>query len=111
MEIRRGDLALAALPGDYGKLRPVVVLRDDAFEAVPSVTVLPLTSDLINFPLVRIEVHPTSANGLQRPSQIMVDKIGTVRREKIGRRIGRLEVAEMRAAVDALSKFLGMSVN
>jgi mRNA interferase MazF len=108
MEIRRGDLALAALPGDYGKLRPVLVLQDDAFEAIPSVTVLPLTSDLINFPLVRIEVTPTGANGLQRPFQIMVDKIGTVRREKIGRRIGRLDAVAMRAANDALTRFVGL---
>jgi len=108
MEIRRGDLVLAAIPGDYGKLRPVLVLQDDVFDAIPSVTVLPLTSDLTDFPLVRIDVNATSENGLQRRSQIMVDKAGTVRRDKIGRHIGRLDAVTMRAAVVALTKFLGL---
>jgi mRNA interferase MazF len=108
MEIRRGDLVLAAIPGDYGKLRPVLVLQDDAFDAVPSVTVLPLTSDLLEFPLVRLNVDATSENGLQRRSQIMVDKAGTVRRDKIGRQIGRLDPVTMRAASTALRKFLGL---
>ncbi|HWD58591.1 MAG TPA: type II toxin-antitoxin system PemK/MazF family toxin, partial [Stellaceae bacterium] len=82
MEIRRGDLVLAAIPGDYGKIRPLLVLQDDAFDMVSSVTVLPITSDLVNFPLVRLDVDPTDENGLRHPSQIMVDKAGTVRRDK-----------------------------
>jgi mRNA interferase MazF len=108
METRRGDLVLAAIPGDYGKLRPVLVLQDDAFDAVPSVTVLPLTSDSVNFPLVRLDVNASSENGLQRRSQIMVDKAGTVRRDKIGRHIGRLDSVMMRAASAALRQFLGL---
>jgi mRNA interferase MazF len=108
MEISRGDLVLAAIPGDYGKLRPVLVLQDDAFDAVPSVTVLPLTSDLVNFPLARLDVEASRENGLQRPSQIMVDKAGTVRRDKIGRRIGRLDPATMTRAGVALKRFLGL---
>jgi mRNA interferase MazF len=108
MEIRRGDLVLAAVPGDYGKIRPVLVLQDDAFDAVPSVTVLPLTSDLMNFPLFRLDVDATSENGLQRHSQIMVDKAGTVRRDKIGRRIGQLDANTVRAAGIALKQFLGL---
>jgi mRNA interferase MazF len=108
MEIRRGDLVLTAVPGDYGKIRPVLVLQDDAFSAVPSVTVLPLTSELVDFPLVRLDVDATTENGLQRRSQIMVDKIGTVRRDKIGRHIGRLDAVTMDAASAALRKFLGL---
>ena len=108
MEIRRGDLVLAAIPGDYGKIGPVIVLQDDAFDAVPSVTVLPLTSDLMNFPLFRLDVDASPENGLQRPSQIMVDKVGTVRRDKVGRRIGQLDPATMRRAGVALRQFLGL---
>ncbi len=108
MEIRRGDLILAAIPGDYGKMRPVLVLQDDVFNAIPSVTVLPLTSDLMNFPLFRLDVDATAENGLQKRSQIMVDKAGTVRRDKIGRRIGRLDSTTMLVASTALRKFLGL---
>lgn len=108
MEIRRGDLVLAAIPGDYGKIRPVLVLQDDAYAAVPSVTVLPLTSDLVDSPLVRLDVEATHENGLQRRSQIMVDKTGTVRRDKIGRRVGELDRATLRAASVALRLFLGL---
>lgn len=108
MEIRRGDLVLAAIPGDYGKIRPVLVLQDDAYAAVPSVTVLPLTSDLVDSPLVRLDVEATHENGLQRRSQIMVDKTGTVRRDKIGRRVGELDRATLRASSVALRLFLGL---
>jgi mRNA interferase MazF len=108
MEIRRGDLVLAALPGDYGKVRPMLVLQDDAFGTVSSVTVLPLTSDLVDSPLCRLDVEATRENGLQKRSQIMVDKTGTVRRDKIGRRIGQLDRSTMRAASIALRQFLGL---
>jgi mRNA interferase MazF len=108
MEVSRGDLVLAAIPGDYGKVRPVLVLQDDAFGAIPSVTVLPLTSDLVDFPLVRINVDASGENGLRKPSQIMVDKVGTVRRDKIGRHVGRLDAATIRAAGTALKRFLGL---
>ena len=108
MEVRRGDLVLAAIPGDYGKTRPMLVLQDDAFEAVPSVTVLPLTSDLMDFPLVRLDVDATRENGLEKRSQIMVDKAGTVRRDKVGRRIGQLDPATVRAVGIALKRFLGL---
>lgn len=109
MEIRRGDLILAALPGDYGKVRPMLVLQDDAFGTVSSVTVLPLTSDLVDSPLCRLDVDATRENGLQTRSQIMVDKTGTVRRDKIGRCIGELDPATLRAAGIALRQFLGLN--
>ena len=108
MEVRRGDLVLAAIPGDYGKVRPVLVIQDDAFDAVPSLTVLPLTSELVDFPMLRIDVEATSENGLRQRSQIMIDKAGTVRRDKIGRSLGRLDPAIMQRAGLALGEFLGL---
>src|SRR5438067_604876 len=65
MEISRGDLVVAAFPGDYGKPRPALVIQSDGFTRLPSVTVLPLTSDLYPAMLVRINVAPTESNGLQ----------------------------------------------
>jgi mRNA interferase MazF len=86
----------------------MLVLQDDAFSAIPSVTVLPLTSDLTGFPLVRVDVNATSENGLQRRSQIMVDKAGTVRRDKIARQLGHLDAVTLRLAGTALKLFLGL---
>ncbi len=109
MEVKRGDLVTIALSGDYGKPRPALVVQDDAFEALNSVTVLRVTSDLREWPLFRIAVEPSPANGLRRRSQIMVDKAATVPRAKIGRRLGHIDGEAMAAVGQALVKFLGLA--
>ncbi len=106
--MRRGDLAVAALSGDYGKPRPVLVVQDDAFEALPSVTVLPLTSDLQDAPLVRVAVEADGGSGLERRSQVMIDKAVTLPRGRVGQWIGRLDGAAMRRVDAALAGFLGL---
>lgn len=106
--VRRGDIVTAAPPGAFGKPRPVLVVQDDAFAALPSVTVLPLTSDLQNAPLVRIILEPEAHNGLERISQVMIDKAVSLPRSKIGQRIGQVDAAGMRAVNSALSRFLGL---
>ena len=106
MEMRRGDLIIAVLPGDYDKPRPVLVIQGDDFIAIPSVTVLPLSSDLQPASLFRIPLDPTEENGLERRSQIMVDKAATVIRAKVGRHIGRVDDVTRRAVDRALVNFL-----
>jgi mRNA interferase MazF len=108
MEVRRGDLVTATLPGDYGKPRPVLVVQDDAFDELSSVTVLPLTTDLRDFALFRIFVEPSAQNGLRERSQIMVDKATTVARGRIRQDIGRLDRATMHEIGAALARFLGI---
>jgi len=108
MEVNRGDLITIALPGDYGKPRPAVVVQSDAFRGLDSVTVLRVTSELRSLPLIRITVNPTVENGLVKRSQIMIDKAATVPRTKIGQRIGHLQPATMRAINDALARFLSL---
>jgi len=108
MEITRGDLVIAVMPGDYGKPRPVLVVQGDAFAGLPSATVLPLTSDLRNAPLVRITIEPTVENGLEQRSQLMVDKAATVDRGRIRQRIGQVDMATMLATNAALGRFLGL---
>jgi len=108
MEISRGDLILVALAGDYGKPRPALVVQSDAFREVPSVTVLPLSGDLQEAPMVRITVEPRSGTGLTKRSQVMIDKAATVQRIKIGQRIGRADIGTMRAVDTALASFLGL---
>ena len=106
--MKRGDLVTIASSGDYGKPRPALVVQADLYVLHPSVTVLPLTSDLIDAPSVRITVEPEAANGLRRPSQVMVDKATTVPRGKIGQRIGSVDATTLARVSRALAAFLGM---
>ncbi|MCG6205476.1 type II toxin-antitoxin system PemK/MazF family toxin [Rhodopseudomonas sp. HC1] len=104
----RGDVVLVAMQGDYGKPRPAVVVQTEDFEEVPSVAVLPLTTDLRDVAVIRIAVEPSPDNGLLQLSQIMVDKITAVARRRVGRRIGRLAPDEINAVNRALAIFLGI---
>ena len=106
--MKRGDLVVAAFPGDYGKPRPALVIQADAFSEMPSVTLLPLTSDLQQAPLLRITVEPSPENGLLKTSQIMVDKAATVTRAKIGRQIGHIDGATRGSVDRALLDFLDL---
>jgi mRNA interferase MazF len=107
--VRRGDLVTIAVGGDYGKPRPALVVRADVFLALPSVTVLRLTSDIGAEHLVRVTVTPTAENGLAFVSQVMVDKAVSVPREKVGAAFGRLDESTMQAVGTALAGFLGLN--
>ena len=98
MEVSRGDLVAIALPGDCRKSRPALVVQADAFQALASATVLPLTSDLHDWPLFRIMIRPSWSDGLRQASQVAVDKTATVPRAKIGQRIGLGWRAQCRGA-------------
>ena len=108
--MKRGELWVAAGGGDYtGKPRPVVIVQDDRFEATGSVTVCALTSDPTDAPLFRILLSPSPENGLHEDCRVMVDKITTVRRERLSRRIGSLSVTDMRRIDRAILVFLGIA--
>ena len=62
----RGDIVTVAMQGDFGKPRPALVIQSDQFVEHTSVTVLPITSTLVNAPLLRITVQPDPENGLQK---------------------------------------------
>lgn len=106
--MKRGDLVTVALAGDFGKPRPALIVQADPFEDTATITVLLLTSDLADAPLIRLTVEPDAANGLRAPSQIMVDKAMTVRRERIGPAFGRLDPEAMVAVNRSLALFLGL---
>lgn len=107
--MRRGDLVTIALQGDLGKPRPALIIQSDLFEAHPSVTVLPVTSELRDAPLFRILVQPSAANALNKPSQVMVDKPQSIARDKVGQVIGRLDDETMVAVNRALAIFIGVA--
>ena len=78
-----------------GKPRPVAIVQDDRFDATDSVTVCALTTDPTEAPLFRLRVEPDEVNGLREPCSLMVDKITTVPRSKLGEHLGRLSDDEM----------------
>ena len=109
MEMRRGDIVAVSLSGDYGKPRPALVVQSAFFNSHPSITILPITSELRDTPLFRITIEPTERNCLTKVSQVMVDKAHTVPREKVGRPFGRIDDKDMLAVNRALAVFLGLA--
>lgn len=105
----RGDLVTIAMQGDFGKPRPALVIQADHFSEHASVTVLPITSALVAAPLLRISVEPNAENGLRKPSQIMVDKTMTVKRDKLGPAFGRLNADVLVEVERCLAVFLGIA--
>lgn len=106
----RGEIWTAAGGSDYaGKPRPVVIVQDDRFDATSSITICAFTSDPTDAPLFRLVVEPSEANGLEAISRVMVDKVTTVPKGKLGRRIGRLADDDMVRLNRALMIFLGLA--
>ncbi|MEJ7743928.1 MAG: type II toxin-antitoxin system PemK/MazF family toxin [Nocardioidaceae bacterium] len=108
--MRRGELWTAAGGKHYvGKPRPVLVVQDDRFDATDSITICPLTSDPTEIPLLRIRLEPQPGSGLDQPSSIMVDKLTTMPRSKLGQYIGGVADTDMHALSRALVVFLGLA--
>ena len=108
--LKRGDIVVVALQGDYGKPRPALIVQSDLFnETHASVTVVPVTSTLVNAPLFRLTVEPSPGNGLRSLSQLMVDKVTTVSRARIAQTIGRLEDDLVLRVSRALALWVGIA--
>ncbi len=105
----RGDLVTIAPQGDLGKPRPALVIQADQYTAHATVTVLPVTSTLIEAPLFRITIQPLPENGLQKMSQVMVDKAMTVKRDKTGKTFGRIDADSMVEIERCLAVFFGIA--
>lgn len=105
--MRRGDLVTVALSGDFGKPRPALVIQADQFDATMTVTVVLLTGTQVDAPLIRLPVDPGPETGLRKPSWIMIDKVMTVRRDRLGPVFGHLDDATLLAVNRALALFLG----
>ena len=108
--MRRGDVVTVALPGDFGKPRPAVVIRSELFANHTTVTVLPVTSTVTpESPLFRLQLVPSAENGLRAPSDVMVDRTMSVRSNRIGQMIGRLDETDILRINRALALFLGIA--
>ncbi len=98
-----------AMQGDFGKPRPALTIQADQFDEHATVTVLPVTSTLVVAPLLRITLQPNAENGLQKPSQVMVDKAMTVKRDKLGPVFGHIDADSMSEVERCLAVFLGIA--
>jgi mRNA interferase MazF len=108
--MKRGDIWTVAGGGAYtGKPRPCVIVQDDAFDATQSITICAFTTDATEAPLFRLRVDPDDANGLASPSSLMVDKITTVPKARIGARIGHLRDEDLVRLNQAMIVFLGLA--
>ena len=107
--MRRGDLVTVAVQGDYGKPRPALVIQSDLFGAMRSRTVLLLTSNPEDTPLLRLRIEPTPENGLRLPSWVMIDRTMSLRADRLGPSFGRLDDAAMVSVSRSLALFLGLA--
>jgi len=108
--VKRGDVVTVAAPGDYGKPRPAVIVQTDALPAEhASVVICQMTSEIAEAPDFRIALEPTEKNGLRTRSQIMADKPVTIRRERVGRRIGSLDEKDVSRLNVALAFVMGLA--
>jgi mRNA interferase MazF len=108
--MKRGEIWTVAGGGDYtGTPRPVVILQDDRFDATDSVTICAFTTDPTDAPLFRVPVEPNERNGLTIPSRLMADKITTVRRTRLGTRVGLLDADDMVRLTRAVLVFFGFA--
>ena len=108
--MRRGELWTVAGGSDYASTpRPAVIIQDNSFSDGDSITVCLLTSDETDAPLIRILIEPNERTGLRQPSRIMIDKVMTVRKDKLGARIGRVDDQDLIRIGQALIVFLGLA--
>lgn len=108
--MRRGDIWTAAAGSGYvGKPRPVAIVQDDRFDATDSVTVCAFTTDPTDAPLFRLRIDPDGVNGLRESCSLMVDRITTIPRSKLGERIGRLDDEQMVRLGRAILVFFGLA--
>jgi mRNA interferase MazF len=107
--MRHGSIAIGALPGDYGKPRPLLIIQSDKFDGMAAVTVVPLTSNETMDAYWRIAIAPSQANGLTLRSDIMVDKIMSISREKLTQVIGEVDSSTLARVKAAVVDFLDLA--
>ena len=105
---RRGDLVTVSLQGDFGKPRPALVVQTDLLDALPTLMLCPISSELRDADF-RVLLQPTPDNGLRLASQVMVDKVSTLPRHKVGTAFGHLDVESLRKVDRALLLVLGLT--
>lgn len=110
--MRRGEIWSLAGGGEFlSKPRPAIILQDDFIDDLITITVCPLTTDWEHGAEMRVSIEPSEQNGLDAPSRIMVDRITTVRKSRLGSKIGELNGEELDRLNQAIVVFLGLAIS
>ena len=108
--MKRGNVVTVAMQGDFGKPRPALVLQSNVFSDIHvTVTIALISSEIVQAPIFRLDIEPSEVNGLTMPSQVQIDKIMSIRSEKIGSVIGELNDVMMVRVNRALALWLGLA--
>jgi mRNA interferase MazF len=108
--LKRDEIWTGADDAQYAeKPRPVVIIQHAHFDVLDSVTICGFTKDPTDLPLFRVLIEPSKLNGLQFPSRIMVDKILTIRKSRLGYHVGRLDDKDIVRLDRAIATFLGLT--
>jgi mRNA interferase MazF len=105
----RGEIWTVSGAGYAGKSRPALIVQDPAFSFLDSITICPITSDPDDLEFFRIGVVPSGENGLRLSSHIMADKIITLPKTRLGKRIGILDADDLKRVETAIMIFLGLA--
>lgn len=107
--MKRGDLVSVTMQDDFGKPRPALIIQSNQFDQHPTLSILPVTSHLVDAPLFRISIEPDEQNKLEKSSQVMVDKTMTIKRSKLGKVFGVIPEKTMLEIDRCLALFLGIA--
>ena len=108
--MKRGEVWTVSGGAPYaGKPRPALIVQEDRFEATKSITLCVFTTDPTDAPLLRMPIEPTDRNGLKSASRLMIDKITTVPKARIGKKLGKLSDEDIVRLNRALTVFLGLA--
>jgi mRNA interferase MazF len=108
--LKRGEIWTISGGADFtGKPRRAVIVQSDDFDSTRSIAVCPLTSVPVSTVYARFVILASDATGLRVDSQVMVDKISTIPKSKVGRRLGRLRSDDITRLNQRLALFLGLA--
>ena len=108
--MKRGEIWTVSGGSNYaGKPRPAVIIQEDRFNGTSSITLCAFTTDPVDAPLMRVLVEPSEQNGLRAPSRLMIDKVTTVPKKRLGERLGQLDDTDQLRVNRALMVFLGLT--
>ncbi|MFC0633725.1 type II toxin-antitoxin system PemK/MazF family toxin [Brevundimonas balnearis] len=107
--MKRGDIVITLVKGEYGKPRPALVVQNDRFSAHTSMTIALISGTLAELDGIRLTIEPSPSNGLRKPSQVQLDRLQTVPRGRIKDVVGRLSAEEMTRVDRGIALFLGLA--
>ncbi|MBR3999434.1 MAG: type II toxin-antitoxin system PemK/MazF family toxin [Clostridia bacterium] len=114
MNIKRGDIYYADLSpvvgSEQGGIRPVLIVQNDVGNRYsPTVIAAAITSRMGKTKLpTHIDIYADRV-GLARDSVVLLEQVRTIDKQRLGEKMGHLDVETMNAVDDAISISLGLT--